>query len=185
MNYKRIFLLTLIVALVLSALVGIYVFLLGDFGDLENKILLTTASLAVFSLLGLCSALIYYNKKLRPLSVLGMSFSLLGFTFSLAIVWQFPQYRVVAETFMILTILSFSIAHTSLLLMLKIKYPLVRYSLYSTIFFIVIVAMMLSYVVIFHYDEDGLFFRLLGVFAILDVLGSIVTPLIHVIKERK
>ena len=176
--------LALIVALVVSALVGIYIFLLGDFGDIENKILLTTGSLAVFSLLGLCSALVYHNKKLRLLSVLGMSFSLLGFIFSLDIVWQFPQSKGIAETFMMLTILSFSIAHTSLLLMLKIKYPMVRYSLYSTIFFIVMVAIMLSYVVIFHYDEDGLFFRLLGVFAILDVLGSIITPLIHVIKER-
>lgn len=185
LNYKRVFLLALITALILSALVGIYIFLIGNFGEMENKILLTTVSLAVFSLLGLCSALVHDSKNLSSFSILGMCFSLLGFIASLEIIWQIKPSPRVAELFMILTILAFSFAHISLLLLLKIKYPIVKYALYSTLTFIVIVALMLSYVVITHYDSEGLFFRVLGVFAILDVLGSIVTPLIHVIKERK
>ena len=185
LNYKRFFLLALIIALILSALIGIYIFLIGDFGDMENKILFTTFSLAVFSLLGLCSALVYTNKNLSTFSILGMSFSLLGFISSIEILWQLVPFQKEAEIFMLLTILSFSFAHVSLLLLLKIKYPMVKYALYSTLVFIVMVAAMLSYIVITHYDEEGLFLRLLGVFAILDVLGSIITPLIHVIKERK
>ena len=184
-NYKRAFLLALIAALILSASVGIYIFLLGDFGEMENKILTTTVSLAVLSLLGLCSALVHGSKNLSSFSFLGMGFSMLGFIASLDIIWQIKPSPRVAEIFMILAILAFSFAHISLLLLLKIKYPIVKYALYSTLIFIVIVALMLSYVVITHYDTEGLFFRLLGVFAILDVLGSIVTPLIHVIKERK
>ena len=184
LNYKRSFLTALIAALILSALIGIYIFLIGDFGEMENKILTTTVSLAVFSLLGLCSALVHDRKNLSLFSILGMAFSLLGFIASLGILWQIKPSPRVAETFMILTILAFSFAHVSLLLLLKIKYPMVRYALYSTFAFIVIVAVMLGYVVITHHDTEGLFFRLLGVFAILDVLGSIVTPLIHVIKKR-
>jgi hypothetical protein len=184
LNYKRIFLLALITALILSALVGIYIFLVGDFGELENKILATTVSLAVFSLLGLSSALVHDHNNLSSFSILGMSFSLFGFITSLEIIWQIIPFSKEAELFMILTILSFSFAHISLLMLLKIKYPVVKYSLYSTIAFIVIVALMLAYVVIAHPDTEGIFFRLLGVFAILDVLGSIVTPLIHIIKER-
>jgi hypothetical protein len=184
LNYKKSFLLALITALILSALVGIYIFLIGDFGEMENKILITTISLAVFSLLGLCSALVHGNKNLSLFSMLGMCFSLLGFIASLAIIWQIKPSPRIAEIFMILTILAFSFAHISLLLLLKIKYPIVKYALYSTLTFIIIVALMLSYVVVTHHDTEGLFFRLLGVFAILDVLGSIVTPLIHVIKER-
>lgn len=184
LNFKRFFLIALIGALVLSALVGIYVFLIGDFGDTENKILTTTLSLTVFSLLGLCSALAYHKRNFYLFSILGMGFSLLGFIASLEIIWQVVPFQKEAELFMFLTILSFSFAHISLLLLVKIKYPMVKYAFYSTLGFIVIVAAMLSYVVFTHYDTEGLFFRLLGVFAILDVLGSIVTPLIHIIKER-
>ena len=83
MNYKRVFLIALIGAMVLSALVGIYIFLIGDFGDTENKILVTTLSMAVFSLLGLCSALAYDKRYFSLFSILGMGFSLLGFIASL------------------------------------------------------------------------------------------------------
>jgi hypothetical protein len=184
LNYRRFFLLALIIALVFSALVGIYMFLIGDFGDTENKILMTTLALAVYSLLGLCSAQVHGKQSLSVFSILGMVFSLFGFIASLEIIWQIVPSLREPEFFMLLTILSFSFAHISLLLLLKISYPMVKYALYSTLSFIVIVAIMLSYVVITHYDTEGLFFRLLGVFAILDVLGSIVTPLIHLIKER-
>ena len=185
MNYKRVFLIALIGAMVLSALVGIYIFLIGDFGEMEDKILLTTVSLAVFSLLGLCSALTNHKKNFYLFSILGMGFSLMGFIASLENIWQVVNFQKEAELFMFLTILSFSFAHVSLLLLVKIRYPMVKYAFYSTLGFIVIVAAMLSYVVFTHYDTEGLFFKLLGVFAILDVLGSIVTPLIQVIKERK
>ena len=111
LNYKRFFLLALIGALVLSALVGIYIFLIGDFGDMENKILFTTISLAVFSLLGLCSALVHGNKNLSLFSILGMGFSLSGFIASLEIIWQINPSPRVAEIFMLLAILSFAFAH--------------------------------------------------------------------------
>jgi hypothetical protein len=182
-NFKRAFLVGLILALILSAIVGIYIFIKGEFGELENKILITTGSLSVYSLLGLCSALEHGQQKLRLFSVIGMILSLLAFIFSLFIIWQYPQAKGVAETFMLLTIFTFSFAHMSLLFLLKVDSALVKYSLYTTFVFIIIVALMLSFIVIFHYEEE-IFFKFLGVFAILDALGSIVTPLLHVSRQK-
>jgi len=79
LNYKRYFLIALVGSLVVSAIIGIYIFLAGDFGEIENKILLTTVALAVFSLLRLCSALIYGKGGSSILSSLGMGSAILGF----------------------------------------------------------------------------------------------------------
>ena len=36
-NFRKIFLISLIIALSISALIGIYIFLAGNFGDTESK----------------------------------------------------------------------------------------------------------------------------------------------------
>lgn len=59
MNVKKVFLITMIISLSISALVGIVLFLIGSFGYLELRILLTTLAIGGFSLTGLCSSLLY------------------------------------------------------------------------------------------------------------------------------
>jgi len=54
----------------------------------------------------------------------------------------------------------------------KSKYPLI-----ATIVFIIIVAIMLINAIIYDFEQAEFYFRLLGVFAILDVLGTITTTL--------
>ncbi|MCB0374840.1 MAG: hypothetical protein KDD04_02880, partial [Sinomicrobium sp.] len=70
-NYRKYFLTALIVALSVSALIGILVFLLGDFGETEMRILMTTLTIGGFSLTGLSSAVIYHRDRLRVFSVAG------------------------------------------------------------------------------------------------------------------
>ena len=63
-NLRKTFLITMIISLSISALIGIIIFLFGDFGDSEVKILLTTLSIGGFSLTGLCCSVLYEKKNI-------------------------------------------------------------------------------------------------------------------------
>ncbi len=60
---KQMILRMLIGALFLSALIGIYAFLFGDFCETEAKILLTTLSISYFSVTSLACATAFENKN--------------------------------------------------------------------------------------------------------------------------
>jgi hypothetical protein len=85
----------------------------------------------------------------------------------------------------IFIILTVSMAHISLLLQIHTKTHTIKYSLFGTILFISIVALMLIKGTINEFEEKEFFFRLLGVFAILDVLGTIATPILNKISDKK
>ncbi len=78
-SLKQIFLRTLIVALVASALVGIYAFLFGQFGPYEVKILVTALSISYFSITSLACGTAFEKKNGAVLPALGLGISLLGF----------------------------------------------------------------------------------------------------------
>src|SRR3989344_5979590 len=58
-HVKKAFLISMIVSLSISVLIGIVIFLLGSFGETQTRILLTTLTIVGFSLAGLCSATLY------------------------------------------------------------------------------------------------------------------------------
>jgi len=186
-NLKKTFLITMIISLSISALIGIFVFLFGNFRDTEAKILSTTLSIGGFSLTGLCCSILYEKRKFIGFSFFGMASSILGFLTSILVIWEFVD---VFEGFFDITgwgklaltliILAFSSAHACLLLLINPEKSSVKYSLFATLLFIGIVALMLILLVFEIIDNPGEFyFRLLGVFAILDVLGTIVTPILN------
>ena len=188
LDFKKSFLLTMITSLTISAFVGIIIFLFGSFGDTEFRILLTTLSLAGFSLAGLCCSLLYEKRKYIKFSMFAIGSIILGFLYSILLIWEFVYFfrwglelTIWAELFLILLVLSFSFAHMSLILLINVKKKLDKYLLYLTLLFIAIVASMLIYLIFrIGINEPGeLFFRLLGVFAILNVLGTIVTPMLN------
>ena len=63
MSLKRVLLQTVVGTLVLAALVGIYVFLFGDFGETEAKILGTTLTISAFSLTSLACAAAHEQRR--------------------------------------------------------------------------------------------------------------------------
>ena len=184
-NYRKYFLRTLIMALVISAAIGIVIFLVGDFGETEVKLLLTTLAIAGFSLTGLSSSTIHYRAGFGLFAVIGMLISVLGFLSTMVLIWEIVDPDDMWQIVLIFIILSVSIAHSSLLFQLRPKSKNIKYALIGTIIFISIVALMLVKSTINEFEEDEFYFRLLGVFAILDVLGTIATPILNRITEKK
>jgi uncharacterized membrane protein (UPF0136 family) len=185
LDFKKFFLRTFVIALSIGAIIGIFIFLAGDFGETEIRILLTTLAIGGYSLTGLCSATIQNRTNLKYFSTIGISVSVIGFLITIGGIWGFFNLEEIWKAVTIFTILSVAIAHASLLLQIIPRTNKVKYSLVWTIVFISLVALMLIKSTLTEFDESEFFFRLLGVFAILDVSGTIATPILNRITEKK
>ena len=187
-NFKRTFLLTMIVSLSISALIGIVIFLFGNFGETEGRLLMTTLTIGGYSLTGLCCSVLFEKKRFTGLAVAGIGASFLGFLFTLLVIWEAldMESEWTWKGLFLFLIVAFSTAHMSLLLLIQSDNRLVKGSLAATVGFIAIVAAMLIWFTFTGFDiEEEFFYRLLGVFAILDVLGTIVTPILHKVYSGK
>jgi hypothetical protein len=180
-NFKRVFLLAMIISLAISAFIGIFILLVGNFGNVETSILLTTLTLGFFSLTGLCCATLYEKRGMDCISLLGIIFSIGGFFYTVFWIWKIIAFDHCEIFSFIFIIISFSLAHSSLLLLIRSENSVVKYSQVISVVFICIVALMLIlFVLQVVEDYPGAFYiRLLGVFAILDALGTAVTPILH------
>jgi len=181
-HFKKTLLITMIISLSISALIGIFVFLLGDFGDTEFSLLMTTLTIGGYSLTGLCCSVLYERRKFIPLALSGMAISIIGFLYTVLVIWEvFDLYGDSTwKALIIFIILAASTAHSCLLLLIKSEKSFVRIALSATVIFTSIVAIMFIILVLNEaHDMGEFYFRLLGVFAILDVLGTIVTPILN------
>ena len=187
-QFKRTFLLTMIVSLSISALIGIIIFLFGNFGETEGRLLMTTLTVGGYSLTGLCCSVLFERRTYTGLAVAGMALSVLGFLFTLLVIWEAldMESEYTWKGLFLFLILAFSSAHASLLLLIRSDSGIVKGVLAATIVFIAVVAGMLVWFTFTGFDiEEEFFYRLLGVFAILDVLGTIVTPILHKVYSGK
>ena len=185
MNYKRYLLITMIASLVVCALVGIYILIFGDWGETEMKVFITTQIVAWFSLMGFCCSVHQNNPKLKWLSVVGILTAVIAFMLSVYAVWWDIQYvNYLMETTFTAVIVSFSLAHISLMLLVKPNSALTRYSLYATLILIMVVAALLVNGVFCDFELSETCEKVIGVFVILDVLGTITTPLLNKLKMK-
>jgi hypothetical protein len=179
LNLKKTFLISLVVSLSISALIAIFIFLFSDgFGESELKILFTTLVIGLFSLTGLCNSTLYEKGRQSLLTISGMVLSAIGFVLLTGTIWEIIRLSDNRPIFVVI-VLVIATAHSSLLLLIQPNNKIVRASLNATLFFIVAVAITLILLVWNEFrDIDVFYYRLLGVFAVLDVLGTIVTPIL-------
>jgi hypothetical protein len=178
-DLRKVFLISLVTSLTIGSLIGIFIFLFGELGDIEVKILLTTVSVGGFSLAGLVSSVSYEKHLYKTFSLISIITAVSGFSVMILTIWEILSFGDVWKIALVLTIFSVALAHISISLFMKTDKPIVNAAATSTIVAISIVAGMLVYLVLSEVSGFGEFyFRLLGVFVILDVLGTIVTPIL-------
>ncbi len=182
LNLKKYFLWTLIVAFSISAVIGIFIFIFGDFGEIEVKLLLTTLAIGGYSLTGLSCSVIYIRNHLKIFSIIGIMTSIFACLITIITTWEIIDIDDIWKTMIIFIILSVTMAHISLLFQIRPKMNNIKYLLIATIIFISIVAIMLIKLTIFEFEEDE-YFRTLGVFSILAILGTIATPIMNRINR--
>ena len=176
---KKLFLVTLLLALVVSGFIGISIFLVGDFNSTQLRLLGTTACVGVFCLTGLASVTGGSTGGFRPLPYLGIGSSASALALILLLIWELWDINGMNEDIYLkvlacLVVVAVSIAHLSLLSAVQWKSGLLRWCQRGTFLVIVAVATLLIVGItsLPEFDQE-LYLRLLGSLVILDVLGTI------------
>ena len=168
-----------IVSFSVAALLGIIALLAGgSFGETEARILLTTLLVGTVSIAMLCY-LSTAGTAYQVVGVLGGITVLAPLVTSLIMIWsdEWPgSDDVLLKTFGVGTVVAGTLAQACLLLSLgRRARGAVRGLLLATLLLAVAVAGMVCALILGYVPDDGdTFVRILGVVAILDVLGTVV-----------
>ena len=87
LDVRRLFLVAVVVSLCATAVIAIVTLLLGDFGETEGRILLTTAAISLYSLLSLPAGALLDQGRLQPLALANLALAVLGFLLAMNLVW--------------------------------------------------------------------------------------------------
>jgi hypothetical protein len=185
---RRIAVIAIIVSLSITALIGIFTLLSGDFGETQGKILGTTLLVAAFSITTLCH-LAVVGRALRVVGYAGIAVSIVALITGALLIWSdwddFELAGDMLRVFVAFSILAVSFAHANLLLLLgERKRPVIRIGLLVTVALIAVVAVLLIIPIATDGEVPGEngdnYWRVFGVFAILDVLGTVVLPVMSI-----
>lgn len=164
-----------IVSFSLAALLGIATLLTGDaLGETADKVLGTTFAVGVESLAVLCYLAVAGTRR-AYLGIVGGLISLVPFGLAVWIIWVDDIWS--DSLFRILVIgltLAASLAQASLLAAVAGRpRPRVRGLLVATFVAITVLAALIIYPIITEADPGEWYYRMVGIVAILDVLGTI------------
>lgn len=181
MNLRRLFLKLLITSVVVSAVIGIVVLLVGNMqGLLEVRVLMTTLTITIVSVFGLaCGASIELGRG-KYLPIAGIAFSVIAGLMAFLIIWDIlDDFETFIKSFLTATLLAAACSHLSLLSLARLDR---RFS-WTRITAVVCVALLctiLLYILWFEpVGDSDLIYRILGVLGILLAAITVVTPVLH------
>lgn len=187
-NLKRTFLYSLIASIAVSALIGIWVILLGNFGWFEARILGTTLTVVGTSILGLaCGAFLESpgsrNSSLRFVPILGIILSFISAFIGLRLIWFSSNTSSELEsTYKVLgisTMFAFSLAHLSLLSLAKLSKKF-QWALPLAYVSVLALTSIISAIIILEPpSEDYLVLRVIGILAVMDAAITVMIPVFH------
>jgi hypothetical protein len=162
--------------LCLAALVAIGIFLFGEFGETEARLLGTAVTVTGYSLTGL-AATTALGRRPTWLAPLGLGASVVGFVLMVALIWTTPDDGLLPRATMSALVLAVAIAHAALLLPRRADFPLPGAVLRATLAASAVLAAMLIVLILTAVEPGEFYFRLLGVAAVLVVLGTLLVPI--------
>lgn len=185
-NLKKFFLYLLITSVGASALIGIGVILFGDFGEFETKVLLTTLTITVTSVLGLACGACLESGENRLIPIAGIAFAIVSAVLWIIVVWHTGQpIEWFMKTVATVTLLAVTCSHLSLLSLAKLekKFIWARYGVHA-------VDWLLSGFLLFllwteYKMDEQLTGRLIGVMSILIASLTVVTPIFHKLSHNE
>jgi len=180
MNFKRIFLYTLIGSVSISAMLGIIVLLFGNFGYFEVRVMMTTLTVTAASILGLaCGA--YYGRggnKLLPIAGVALAVATALMTF--LIIWNVAdESELYIKCTATVTLLALSCAHLSLLSLARLDHRFAWSRIAAFILIGVLDAILLVLMWLQPHGSDDLVFRTIGILSILIGAITVMTPVFH------
>ena len=120
-NLRRVFLISLIASVVTSAVIGIGVLLLGNFGLIEVRILMTTLVITIVSVLGLACGAYVEIRGGKHLPYAGIALSIISGLMSFFIIWDIlDDDEIFIKSFLTVTLLATACSHLSLLALARL-----------------------------------------------------------------
>lgn len=180
MNLKRLFLYLLIGSVAVSAVVGIGVILLGNFGELEVRVLMTTLTVTVTSILGLACGAYYETGRGRYLPLAGIIFTIIAALMTFLIIWNvLDDSKIFIKSATTIMMLAVSTSHLSLLSIARLDKRF-AWSRIAAFVCVGLLAAVLLYLLWLEPEGSGdVVSRVIGVLSILIAAVTVITPVFH------
>lgn len=186
MNLKRLFLYILIASVSVSALIGIAVILLGNFGEFETKVLLTTGTITVTSILGLACGAYLEVKKAQWLPIGGILLAITSAIMWIFLIWYGTVHSgYFTEIILTVTLLATACSHLSLLSLASLdrRFAWSRWATHGAVWSL---SAILLWIIWTHFDpSDNWVARAIGVLSIVIAALTIVTPVFHKLSQKE
>lgn len=180
MNLKRLFLYLLIGSVAFSAIVGIGVILFGNFGNLEVRVLMTTLTVTVTSILGLACGAYIETGRGRNLPLAGIAFTIVGALMTFLIIWNvFDENQTFIKSAGTMVLIGLSISHLSLLSIARLDKRFAWSRTAAFVFVSLLVGIILFLMWVEPEGESDIVSRTIGVLSILVASITVMTPVFH------
>lgn len=182
---QRTLLFSFLASIAACGALGVYCLLLGNMGPLEARILGSTALVGAASILGLIGVMTWEQRRWHPMGMLGVIFAAIALLLSLTIIWAselgfrwLETNETLWKSLGIAWVLAVALPHISLLSFARLhaRYLWIRR---MTIIAIGLLASLVIYLILTNGYGGDLIARLIGIFAIADVCGTIAMPILH------
>ncbi len=168
----------LIASVAISAVLGIWAILSGEFGELQARVLLTTLTITGASILGLACGAYWETGRNRALPGFGILLTIIGAGVVIFGIW----YHTSAENFWKIAasicLVAIATAHVSLLSLARLagRY---RWALAAAYVLAYLLSVLLIIVLFATSNNSDWFPRLIGVVSILLAAASLMVPIFH------
>ncbi len=181
-NAKRVFLWTLVGTLTLAAGLGIWTVLFGSFLGLDEEVFGTLGTLFLFSLPALLAASMLERKRFVVANRLAIIVGLAGTAVYLAVIWSGGWYwgdEWLWKVMLLSAVWAWALPWAAALGLTRFDNALAAVRL-ASMTLVILLAGTIS-VLVFAEGDGDIAWRLLAVMGILAALGTLATPILHVI----
>lgn len=186
LNVKKFFLYLLVCSIALSAIMGIWAIVSGEFGELQGQILATTLTVVGTSILGLaCGAYLESPRSqetsLRAMPIAGIILSSICALIALWLIWSSVSNNSegIIKAFFISLIFAFSLAQLSLLSLARLAQRF-RWSLITAYVVILLLDSIISFIILFEPNsESNIVMRIIGVLSVTAAALTVMIPIFH------
>lgn len=185
-DLRKTFLYVLIGSVAVSAVFGIAVILFGDFGEFEVRVLMTTLTVAITSVLGLACGASIETGRGRNMPIAGIILSILAALGMLLIIWDaLDDNETFIKSTLTLVTLAVACSHLCLLRLARLDR---RFEWSYLVAFICdwLLAAIILYLMWLEPESDSdLIFRVMAVLSIVIAAVTVVTPVFHKLSHTE
>lgn len=183
---QRSLLLGFIASIAACGLVGAYCLAVGQFGELQARILLTTTAVGVASILALAAAVPWERRSAHPIGPIGIAAVAAALLYSIALIWFIPDpffTDAVLKPYGILCVLAAALPLLGLISLARLRrqWTIVQV---ATVVVVVVFATQIIVSILLEIDDET-WYRLMGIFGIAVACGNISLPILHRVSHMQ